>query len=110
MKRRLLASVFAVLPLAAQAADLDPIEYTWIEDNAPGHVTFSLAGTYFDMDVTNGFAAGMFAGGDEFLRQSDDGFRFESWGITGDIEAWLPTAMGGYFVGGLEGAWVEDDQ
>ncbi|MCG8649671.1 MAG: hypothetical protein MI861_07550, partial [Pirellulales bacterium] len=24
--------------------------------------------------------------------------------------AWLPTAMGGYFIGGLEGAWVEEDQ
>ena len=107
-------SVFATLPLGVHAADIEPIEYTWIEDSAPGQqamVSFSLAGTYFDMDVTNGFAGGIFGGFPApFIRQPDDGFSFESWGITGDIEAWLPTAATGYFVGGLEGAWVEDDQ
>lgn len=37
MKRLLFASiVLAALPLTALAADIEPTEYTWIEDNAPG--------------------------------------------------------------------------
>jgi hypothetical protein len=113
MKRLLLASVFAALSFAAHAADIEPIEYAWIEENAPaGHqatVTFSLAATYFDMDVTNGLAAAIFDTSGAFLRQPDDGFSFDTWGITGGIEAWIPANGAGYLIGGLEGAWVEDD-
>jgi hypothetical protein len=114
MKRSLAAAAFAALPFAANAADLEPTEYTWIQENAPaGHqatVTFSLAATYFDMDVTNGLAAAIFdTTTGAFLRQPDDGFSFDTWGISGDIEAWVPANGSGYLIGGLEGAWVEDD-
>jgi hypothetical protein len=114
MKKLLVASAFAALPLAAHAADLGSTEYTWIGDDAPpgrqATVTFSLAATHFDMDVTNGLAAAIFdANSGAFLRPADDGFRFDTWGVTGNIEAWMPAHGSAYLIGGLEGAWVEDD-
>jgi len=113
MTKLLLASACAMLPIAAHAADLGPVEYSWIKENAPADhqaiVTFSLAATYFDMDAANGFAAGIFSGG-SLVGNAGDGFSFDTWGITGDIETWIPTNASLYIIGGLEGAWVEGDQ
>ena len=97
MNRLILATAFATLPLAAHAADLGPTEFTWTEEEAPPEhqtlVRLSLAATYFDMDVANGFAGVVEDNPYLFVRQPDDGFRFETWGITGDVEAWIPTTM-----------------
>lgn len=103
------------LPYSVHSADIGPIEYSWIgENSSPGHetlVTFSFAATYFDMDATNGLAAGIFPNTDGgFLGQAENGFSFETWGISGGIEAWIPTSASHYFVGALEGAWVDQDQ
>lgn len=115
MKKLLIIVVCATLPAIAHAADIEPIEYSWIEDNAPaGHqamVTFSLAATYFDMDVANGFSTTLVdrTNASIVVGQPDNGFDFGTWGMSGDVEAWLPIAGAGYLIGALEGAWVEDD-
>jgi hypothetical protein len=94
---------------------LSLVDYSWIDDVAPAShrasVTLSLAATYFDMDAANGVAAGIFTNTDPgtFISPAGDG-RFETWGISGDMEAWLPANALHYFIGGLEGAWAESDR
>lgn len=43
------------------------------------------------------------------LGYPDDGHKIDAWGVTGDAEVWIPFQSSGYVIGGLEGAWVEDN-
>jgi hypothetical protein len=58
MKRLLFASVFAALPFAAYAADIEPTEYSWIEENARGAALPAVDGLNAKVAAFGGVADG----------------------------------------------------
>lgn len=73
-------------------------------------ISVNLSATHFDMDTATGFALGIFNNSTgDFISTAGTG-RFDSWGTSGGVEAWLPADATHYFIGEVEGAWVNDNQ
>jgi len=101
-------SLWAATTAMANAADpVDPI----VTDT--GQLSFNLSATYFNMDVANGLGSVVDTAGFAFIRQAEDGSDLSAVGVSGSMEGWkpadLPRIGSGYVFGGIEGAFVSDD-